>query len=179
MTEIKCCRDAFGDQWHELSGQPNSTAQKHKTNSKAVERHVNEVHQEVALDYDNQAQVLSVPIDSRQILSNPSVIIHGILLAITEDHIEDIPPQQVTYPSQFIVKSTGENRLSIGKDGNGAWIQNNSSETAFALTTNEDYQIIRRNDKGQFHYHQHIGRQYVQCSVVEKNVFLLKRFAGI
>ena len=47
-----------------LNTSDGSAAQNQKTNFKALERHVNEVHQEVTVDYDNQEQVLSVPVDS-------------------------------------------------------------------------------------------------------------------
>ena len=134
---------------------------KQKANPETIERHVNKTYEEIEVDDDNQGQVLAVQIDSRQIFPNASVIINEILNAIKENHVEDILPQQVIYLSNFIVKGTCENRLSIGKDGNGAWIQNSSSETTFVLTTKGNYQIVRRNAKGQFHYHERAGRQYV------------------
>ena len=93
--------------------------------------------------------------------------------------MDDEPPKQVTYPSEFLVKNRSENRLSVGKDGNGTWIQIGSVNATFILTTNGNYQVVRRDAKGRFHYNERIGRQYAQCLVEEKDVFILKRFATL
>ena len=75
------------------------------------------------------------------------------------------------------MKSTHENRLSVGKDANGAWIQTSSCETAFVLATKDNYQVVYRDAKGRFYYNERIGRKHAQCSVQAKDVFTLKRFA--
>jgi hypothetical protein len=154
----------------------NRTAQKYKSNFQALDSNVNEDQQEVEVEDVIEDQSFQVTTDSRHFFSDGSAVIKEILGAVKNNGIDDDPPKQVTYPSRFIVKSTYENRLSVGKDGNGAWIQTSSSETTFILTAKESYQIVRRNDKGQFHYNERNGRQYAQYLVQEKDVFTLKRF---
>ena len=151
--------------------------QKWKGNLKKINSNVNEDQQEVEVEDVIQNQTVQVTLDSRHIFCNGSVVIKEILNAVTNNCVDDEPPKQVTYPSKFLVKSTHENRLSISKDGNGAWIQTSSAETIFILATKENYQVVYRNAKGRLHYNERIGRKYAQCPVEEKDVFTLKRLA--
>lgn len=136
---------------------------------------VNKEQQIIEINDEIADQSHQVTFDSRHFFSDGSVIIKEMLSAVKDNRVDDNPPKQVTYSSKFVVKSTYENRLSIGKDGNGAWIQTSSSETTFVLTTKESYQIVRRDAKGQYHYNERIGRRYAQCLVPEKDVLTLKR----
>ncbi|CAF4439153.1 unnamed protein product [Rotaria sp. Silwood2] len=97
--------------------------------------------------------------------SNASVVIKEVLGAVKNNRVDDNLPKQVTYPSKFVINSTYKNQLSVGKDGNGAWIQTSSSETTFVLTTKDNYQVVYRDASGQFHYNKSVGRQYVKCLV--------------
>ena len=141
-----------------------------------VQSNVNENQQEVEVEDRMQDQSFQVTFDSRQVFSNAAIVINEIINAVKDNRVDNTPPQQVIYPSRFLVKSTYDNRLSVGKDGNGAWIQTSSSETAFVLTTKESYQIVRRNAQGQFHYNERIGREYVPRLVQERDVLTLKRY---
>ena len=148
-----------------------------ESNFEMVDSNVNEDQVEDEVEDDIPDQSFQVTFDSRYLFSDGSVVIKEILDAVKSNHVDDSPPKEVTYPSKFMVKSTYENRLSVGKDGNGAWMQTSSSETTFVLTTKETYQIVRRDVKGQYHYSERIGRQYAQHLVQEKDVLTLKRFA--
>ena len=152
------------------------TAHSYKSNFEMVQSNVNENQQEVEVEDRMQDQSFQVTFDSRQVFSNATIVINEIINAVKDNRVDNTPPQQVIYPSRFVVKSTYENRLSVGKDGNGAWIQTSSSETTFVLTTKESYQIVRRNAQGQFHYNERIGREYVPRLVQERDVLTLKRY---
>ena len=110
--------------------------------------------------------------------SNASFIINEILDAAKNNSADDQCPKHVIHSSKFLVKSTPENRVSIGKDGNGAWIQGSSAETALILTKNGSYQIVHHDVADQYFYLERVGRQYVQRHVEEKDVVVLKRFAS-
>ena len=155
------------------------TRQNWKNNFKRINSNVSEDQQEVEVGDVIQNQTFQPTLDSRQLFSNGSAVIKEILSAVKNNCVDDEPPKQVTYPSKFLVKNTSENRLSVGKDGNGTWIQIGSVNATFILTTNGNYQVVRRDAKGRFHYNERIGRQYAQCLVEEKDVFILKRFATL
>ena len=161
--------------YHSIDGISGETRQRHGNVSEMLGSHVNEDQQEVEAEDGIQDQSFQVTSDSRQFFSNASIIIKEILDAVRNNLVDDNPPQQVTYSSKFVVKSTGENRLSVGKDGNGAWIQTSSTETTFVLTAKETYQLVHCDDRGKFHYNERIGRQYVQRIVEGKDIFILKR----
>ena len=85
------------------------------------------------------------------------------------------PPKTTVSPSIFIVKFTAENRSSIGKDGNGVWIQDSSRDTHFILTKNNTYQIVRKSSSGQYYYSTRVGDRDVTNSVDENSTITLKR----
>jgi hypothetical protein len=155
------------------------TRQKSKSNSKKINSNVDDDQQEVEVEDVIQNQASQVTLDSRQFFSNGGGVIKEILSAVKNNCVDDEPPKQVTYPSKFLVKSTHENQLSVGKDGNGAWIQTSSAETTFILTEKDNYQVVRCDAKGQFYYNERVGRNYARCQVQEKDVFILKRFATL
>lgn len=134
--------------------------------------------EETAVEEVIQNESVQVTPKSRQMFSSASFIINEILDAVKNNSADDQCPKHVIHSSKFLVKSTPENRVSIGKDGNGAWIQGSSAETALILTKNGSYQIVHHDVADQYFYLERVGRQYVQRHVEEKDVVVLKRFAS-
>ncbi|CAF3985962.1 unnamed protein product [Rotaria sp. Silwood1] len=161
---------------HSVDAPVRKTMHNNKSNFETIQSKVSKNQQDIEVEEQIQDRSLQSEFDSRQVFSNASIVINEIISAVNNNRVDDSPPQQVTYPSKFVIKSTNENRLSIGKDGNGAWIHTSSSETAFILTKKESYQIVRRDARGQFYYNERKGREYVPCLVNENDVLILKRF---
>ena len=66
--------------------------------------------------------LLSV-LDKRQIFLEAPTIIQHMIDAVEQGKVFEQPPKMITHASIFTIKSTEENRLSVGKDGNGIWTQ--------------------------------------------------------
>ena len=152
--------------------------QQYDNNSETVEVDVMEDQQDAEVEDVIQSESIQIACDSRQMFPNASFIIKEILDAVKNNSADDHPPKQVVHSSKFLVKSTPENRVSIGKDGKGAWIQGSSAETSVVLTKNDSYQIVHRDVTDQYFYLERVGRQYDQQRVQENEVFILKRFAS-
>ena len=117
-----------------------------------------EDQQEVEVEVVVKDELIEITFDSRQMFSNASIIVQEILDAAKNNDADDHPPKEVIYPSKFVIKSTHENRVSIGKDGNGAWLQQSSAEATLVLTGNDNYQIVHRNNNGRYFYLECVGR---------------------
>ncbi|CAF3363334.1 unnamed protein product [Rotaria sp. Silwood2] len=100
--------------------------------------------------------LLSV-LDKRQIFLEAPAIIQRMIDAVKEGKVFEQPPKIITHASMFTIKPTEENRLSVGKDGNGIWTQTKSVKTLFILKEPDKYQIVRRDASGKLFYNERVG----------------------
>ncbi|CAF1498893.1 unnamed protein product [Adineta ricciae] len=114
--------------------------------------------------------------DKRQIFLEAPAIIQRMIQAVKEDEIFELPPKIVTHSSMFNVKLTKENRLSIGKDGNGIWTKMRSVKTMFIFKEPDKYQIVRQDDKGTLFYNERVGNHYIACPVNPNQVITMHRY---
>lgn len=113
--------------------------------------------------------------DKRQIFLEAPAIIQHMIDAVKEGKVFEQPPKMVTHASMFTIKLTEENRLSIGKDGNGIWSQMRSVKTMFMLKESHRYQIVRQDSAGQLFYNERVGDLYQSCPVNPNQVIILHR----
>ena len=89
----------------------------------------------ITLDEENDENISPhIELGTRRAFLEAPLIIKQILNSVREKSFVVEPPKMMTSLSIFIVKFTEENRLSIGKDGDGTWIQDSSRDTHFVLT---------------------------------------------
>ena len=96
-------------------------------------------------------------LDKRQIFLEAPAIIQHMIGAVEQGKVFEQPPKMITHASIFTIKSTEENRLSVGKDGNGIWTQMKSAKTLFTLKEPDKYQIVRRDASGKLFYNERVG----------------------
>ena len=99
--------------------------------------------------------------NKRQIFLEAPAIIQCMINAVKEGKVFEQPPKMVTHMSVFTVKLIEENRLSMGKDGNGIWTQMKSVKTIFMLKESDKCRIARLDNAGKAFYNEMVGNKYV------------------
>ncbi|CAF1466713.1 unnamed protein product [Rotaria sordida] len=118
--------------------------------------------------------LLSV-LDKRQIFLEAPAIIQHMIDAVKEGKVFEQPPKIITHASMFTIKPTEENRLSVGKDGNGIWTQTKSVKTLFIPKEPDKYQIVRRDASGKLFHNERVGNRYISCPVNANEVITIYR----
>ncbi|CAF4405479.1 unnamed protein product, partial [Rotaria magnacalcarata] len=126
---------------------------------------------------ENNAEITNIfsVLDKRQIFLDAPAIIQHMISAVKEGRILELSPKMITHASMFTIKLTEENRLSVGKDGNGVWKQTSSSKTLFVLKEQDKYQIVRRDTSGKLLYSERVGNKYILCPVNPDEVITMQR----
>ncbi|CAF2963068.1 unnamed protein product, partial [Rotaria sp. Silwood2] len=114
-------------------------------------------------------------LEKRQIFLEAPAIIQHMIDAVKEGKVFEQPPKITTHASIFTVKLTEENRLSIGKDGNGIWKQMSSARTLFVFKEQDKYQIVRRDASGKLYYNERVGNRYISCPIDPDRVITMHR----
>ncbi|CAF4616302.1 unnamed protein product, partial [Didymodactylos carnosus] len=113
---------------------------------------------------------------SRFVFHDASHVINQIFNVENENIIDTVPQKVIHRSTQFIIKFTEENKQSVGKDGQGAWIQDRSVETLFVMDKSPGtHRVVRKNEHGQHYYNERKGRQYMPNIVNEKDIIKLRR----
>ena len=118
-------------------------------------------------------------LDKRQIFLEAPATIQHMIDAVEQGKVFEQPPKIVTHASTFTIKSTEENRLSVGKDGNGIWRQMKSVKTLFTLEEPDKYQIVRRDASGKLFYNERVGNRYFSCPINADEIITIYRSVDI
>ncbi|CAF4449989.1 unnamed protein product, partial [Didymodactylos carnosus] len=112
---------------------------------------------------------------SRFVFRDASHVINEIINVENENIINTVLQKVIQRSTQFIIKFTEENKQSVRKDGQSAWIQDRSVETLFVMDKSAGtHRVVRKNEHQQHYYNERKGRQYMPNIVNGKDIIKLK-----
>ncbi|CAF0855566.1 unnamed protein product, partial [Didymodactylos carnosus] len=116
---------------------------------------------------------------SRFVFHDASHVINQIINVENENIIDTVPQKVIHRSTQFIIKFTEANKQSVGKDSQGAWIQDRSVETLFVMDKSAGtHRVVRKNEHGQHYYNERKGRQYMPNILVGTAMRFLSTLAA-